>query len=83
MFELLEFDIGHTETYFVHDPEAGGGPQLLPQDIDRTSSEGRRIRAKLLRAWLEISAWRNIYKQSGEWVQDSVTDFQLSVKYRW
>ncbi|KAI0731761.1 hypothetical protein C8Q72DRAFT_820752, partial [Fomitopsis betulina] len=61
IFEILEFEVGYTEAYSAHNPEAGGGLQLLPKDIDRTTSEGRRIRAKLLRAWLEISAWRSIY----------------------
>lgn len=66
IFEILEFEVGYTEAYSAHNPEAGGGLQLLPKDIDRTTSEGRRIRAKLLRAWLEISAWRSIYLKLGE-----------------
>ncbi|KAI1782739.1 Pkinase-domain-containing protein [Ganoderma leucocontextum] len=41
---------------------------LRPPPIDPATAEGRASRAKLLRAWIELSAWLAIYeKANSEW----------------
>ncbi|KAI0937423.1 hypothetical protein AcV5_005336 [Taiwanofungus camphoratus] len=37
---------------------------LQPPETDPTKPMGKQIRAKLLRAWIEISAWLTIYQKS-------------------
>ncbi|KAM5538402.1 hypothetical protein V8D89_008004 [Ganoderma adspersum] len=41
---------------------------LQPPPIDASSAEGKASRTKLLRAWVELSAWLGIYeKANSEW----------------
>lgn len=41
---------------------------LQPPETDPTKPMGKQIRAKLLRAWIEISAWLTIYQKSSKWL---------------
>ncbi|CDO68482.1 hypothetical protein BN946_scf184499.g7 [Trametes cinnabarina] len=48
---------------------------LSPPPIDPSTPEGKASRAKLLRAWVEISAWLAIYQKS----KDQVGDYNCMV----
>ncbi|KAH9830534.1 cysteine proteinase [Rhodofomes roseus] len=67
MFELLEFPIdriGNTVATSTDNRSTTEELGLQPPNIDPATPEGKRIRAKLLRAWAEISAWLAIYRKS-------------------
>ena len=56
VFESLDFTV---------QPLSGDSEQALnPPPVDPTSPTGRRSRAKLLRAWVEISTWLALYLKS-------------------
>ena len=56
VFESLDFTV---------QPLSGDSEQALnPPPVDPSSSLGRRSRAKLLRAWVEISTWLALYLKS-------------------
>lgn len=60
VFELLDFRI---EAVGIA-PSTGPGEQALhPPSIDPASPEGKRTRAKLLRAWVEIGSWLSVYNK--------------------
>lgn len=39
-------------------------PGVCPPVIDPSISEGKQNRARLLRAWVEMSAWLTIYQKN-------------------
>ncbi|KAI0686832.1 cysteine proteinase [Cytidiella melzeri] len=56
VFESLDFTIQSL---------SGVSEQALhPPSVDPTTPEGKRSRAKLLRAWIEISAWLTLYHKT-------------------
>jgi hypothetical protein len=56
VFESLDF----TVQSLSEDTEQA----LHPPSIDPATPDGKRSRAKLLRAWVEISAWLSLYNKS-------------------
>lgn len=53
VFESLDFTV---------QPLQGDSEQAVhPPSVDPATPEGKRSRAKLLRAWVEISAWLYLY----------------------
>lgn len=60
VFEVLDFrvePVGHQES---PTPEMA----LHPPSIDPATPEGKRTRAKLLRAWVEVSSWLALYNKT-------------------
>jgi hypothetical protein len=55
VFEALGFKLDEVAVSTSNDTSTG--PALFPPRTLPTTSEGRQNRAKLLRAWVEISAW--------------------------
>ena len=56
VFEVLGFATGPGARDGKDD-----GLSLHPPDIDPSTIEGKRTRARLLRAWVEISSWTSTY----------------------
>ena len=57
VFDVLDFKAEPTQT----DPNA---QVLTPPSIDPSTPEGKRTRAKLLRAWVEVGTWLTLYNKS-------------------
>ena len=53
VFEALGFRLDEVAA----SPRGDAGPALFPPNTSSTTLETRQNRAKLLRAWVEISAW--------------------------
>ncbi|KAH9917622.1 uncharacterized protein B0H18DRAFT_691434 [Fomitopsis serialis] len=65
IFELLGFPaIKKSTATTANMSSAVENLSLQPPNIDPATPEGKHIRAKLLRAWVEISAWLAIYRKS-------------------
>ncbi|KAH9913522.1 uncharacterized protein B0H18DRAFT_1047995 [Fomitopsis serialis] len=67
IFEVLGFPINaikKTTTTIADNSSTAEELGLLPPNIDPATPEGKHLRVKLLRAWVEISAWLAIYRKS-------------------
>ena len=61
MFESLDFYVDKGQS---SSSGSTGEIMLYPPSIDPASPEGKRTRAKLLRAWVEISSWLTLYHKN-------------------
>ena len=60
VFEALDFKLDTTPIAST----SPGETSLSPPSIDPNTPEGKNTRAKLLRAWVEISTWLQLYHKA-------------------
>ncbi|KAI0801543.1 cysteine proteinase [Fomes fomentarius] len=68
--ELVFAELGFPLADFTQGPGKPPEPALQPPPIDSDTPEGQASRKKLLRAWVELSAWLAIYGKNREPLKD-------------
>lgn len=64
--ELVFAELGFPLADFTQAPGKPPEPALQPPPIDSDTPEGQASRKKLLRAWVELSAWLAIYGKNSQ-----------------
>ncbi|KAL4250299.1 hypothetical protein ABKN59_003113 [Abortiporus biennis] len=70
LFEHLNFELKRKDGQLAgiasqpSSPAPSTESSLHPPSTEPTTPEGKRVRAKLLRAWVELNAWLSIYRKT-------------------